>query len=945
MPVPVSQLSGDIDSLLAMGYTIKDGIMYAPTEPGAPSAKGGGATAPAGMAVPAGYDSQLWDLDGNGIPDNLPPNSGLPAGSGPHPSDPGWQDENGDGVPDPPPGLTGLPPSGPASTLPGNPGIDQTDANKNGTPDIYEQGPGSPGYAGSEPAAPMIDRDGNGIDDRNQTTVGQTGPVGPDYADWWAQTLAANPQLGYGGNGQMGWGGAMTTGTGAPIELGGGGGGYGGGTAGGGNYSLPGAGGDFTIPPAPTANFPDLTQIGTGVSAGPGTGTGTGGFTIPPFENPLAGYGTTGTGTTGTTTSTGTAPLAGYGSTGASPNAGLVSDLANSYQNQTNAANQANMSRYDQGLAALLDRMNRAGLAINNLTNEGIADIGRQFEGARATADQDLINRGLANTTVRSGVMRGLTTDQAAETNRYWDNQARQNLNEDYRQTGDIVNWIGGRNDVAPSTGDLANLASGVGAAGPTTTTGTPSTTPAATQPAVNLPPQVTTALQNGTLMNYAPTQSGAAPATTGNSFLNQGAGISTPEQLSASVNSGAVTRSQTAAPPPPATAESTPLAGYGEAAGADSRARMAETPATAPTSTADLTPDQMTAFRDGMAKAISGSQNAVNSFVQQQGDRSSAKASAFGSTPAQMGPQSSINPNLAALNGDPNWKPPTNANMTPVKNGWGPVDGVQGYRDTSTMPVGAPGSTNYQLPGGYSGETANNPTGTGGPSVPKPQSTQGSMSTSDYMLGQTPGMVSGGRMLGGSNDPSAPKDYAVMPPPVMKTGGPMPPPPSSPSVMGFPDPQGTGMAPGNPNDVRESMRAQNPNNKQLQGLMDGADSWMKGYGQTDPGYRFDTTNQSQSIATATPQPMNPTQASAPPPSLGKVPQRPEPVPFASTPPVSPMSGYGSSAMPGPSMMAPPGPAAAPTFQQYGAPGVQYKPPSLVGGVMMPQPPARRWGV
>jgi len=827
----------------------------------------------------------------------------------------------------------------------------------------------------------------------------------------------------------------MTTGTGAPIDMGGGGGGYGGGTAGGGNFSLPSAGGDFNIPPAPTANFPDLTQIGTGVSGGSGTGAGTGGFTIPEFQNPLAGYGTTGTGTTGTTTSTGTAPLAGYGGTGASPNAGLVSDLANSYQNQTDAANQANMSRYDQGLAALLDRMNRAGLAINNLTNEGIADIGRQFEGARATADQDLINRGLANTTVRSGVMRGLTTDQAAETNRYWDNQARQNLNEDYRQTGDIVNWIGGRNDVAPSTGDLANLASGVGAAGPTTLTGSTSTTPAATQPAVNLPPQVTTALQNGTLMNYAPTQSGAAPATTGNTFLNQGAGITTPQQQAAAANQGGTTRSQTAAPPPaavdnetlfnvpggnisrvsagpisppsiqrPPAEDASPLSGYGMdipvSGPTSSVPRMSTNPVSyggpppaakepqatdngdinvapsgnvsrvstnpvAPTP-ATTQPQDTEAAKAAMAKAFSGyDPNKMASQLSRAVNPSGVdKSSLFDGTTTQIGPKpvASMQPgykNPDYVQTDPykEWADlqAANANVRSFQNGglrqfgqytvdtpdWTAPNSTSS--DTSTMPVGAPGSTNYQLPSGY---------GSGG-GMPTVEPFMGGGNANNGKSGADANYAPSNydpQSSGTRNGNTWMTDAAVSP--VSKTKTPAPP-PSSPSVMGFPDPQGTGVAPGNPNDVTESMRQRDPNNSQyatnwasqnagVAAAMAGAASSPMP-GMVDAGYRGGDSGFNPMAGYGAPPPSAPTSPSMPP--LGKVPQRPEPVPFASTPPMSPLSGYGSSAMPGPSMMAPPGPAAAPTFQQYGAPGVQYKPPSLVGGVMMPQPPARRWGV
>jgi hypothetical protein len=597
--------------------------------------------------------------------------------------------------------------------------------------------------------------------------------------------------------------------------------------------------------------------------------------------------------------------------------------------------------------------------------------------------------------------MRGLTTDQAAETNRYWDNQARQNLNEDYRQTGDIVNWIGGRNDVGPSTESLANLASGVGAAGPTTLTGSTSTTPAATQPAVNLPPQVTTALQNGTLMNYAPTQSGAAPATPGNTFLNQGAGITTPQQQADAANQGGTTRSQTAAPPPPATAESTPLSGYGSTSqlteqqaaasmegdmqramragmsGSQTRTQREMQAGAADTSgsssiggvradgtmspyansatpsaesIAQATADARQASANfnstlpSLAQAFSGyDSNKMASQLSRAVNPSGVdKSSLFDGTTAQMGPQSSINPNLAALGGQD-----TPQQTDPYKE-WADLQAANANRpETNRFGM-------YDVP---------------------VTSTQGSMPTADYMLGQQPFMGGGNANNGmsGADANYAPSNYdpqssgtrngntwmtdaAVSP--VSKTKAPAPP-PASPSVMGFPDPPVSAVAPGNPNDVTNAMRSQNPNNPQLSSGFRPPEMPNPAYGGTPgmasmsspmAGYGQQSSAPKQANASTTSYGSGygqsfsmPTPSSTPP--MGVVPQRPEPVPFASAPPMSPMSGYGSSAMPGPSMMAPPGPAAAPTFQQYGAPGVQNKPPSLVGGVMMPQPPARRWGV
>jgi hypothetical protein len=385
-----------------------------------------------------------------------------------------------------------------------NPSSDPFGVNAPATPpDVPNGGPGSPGYNSAprpeDDLAGWRDYDNNGIDDRKQNFVGSgvfnnPGAIMPG--------AAGTSPVG-------GWGNAINTGVGGPVELGGGGGGgpslggygdlggypSGGGTAGsGGNFTAPGAGGGgFTIPPAPSFTFPDVSTIGggTGTSGGTGTGTGTGGFTFPTFENPLGGGGTTGGGTAGSgaTGGSGVATTTSSGGTGTNP---LVGQLAGSYQNAIDSANMANENRFATGLELLLKRAEQAGSSIQNLNYEGMNDIGRNFTQQRARADQDLINRGLGNTTVREGIFRGYTSDESAARNRFADDQVRKNIDENFRQQQGMVDWLGARNDVGPDVGQLANLASGVGAAGPaagTTTPTTGATTPTATTPTAGTQP------------------------------------------------------------------------------------------------------------------------------------------------------------------------------------------------------------------------------------------------------------------------------------------------------------------------------------------------------------------------------------------------------------------------------------------------------------------------
>lgn len=473
----------------------------------------------------------------------------------------------------------GPPPGSPPNSIvaPDSPAA----ADNAGPPDVPNGGPGTPGYTGNSPEADpgppgFRDTDGNGIDDREQTTVGQTS-FGLPYGQ-----MQGMPTL------PTGWGSAVNTGLGGtmPADGGGGGslGGYGsdlggypgasaggtGGPASGGDFTLPGGGtSPFTPGAPPTSNLPDVSQIGAGVTGG-GSAGGVMGY--PDFQNPLAGTTGTGTGTTGTG-STGTVT----GGTTGTPSGGtsLVQNLAGSYQGAIDSANAANENRFASGLELLLKRAEQAGSAIQGLTYEGNADIGRMFGQQRARADQDLINRGLANTTVREGVMRGYATDEQAARNRYADDQTRKNIDENYRQQQGMVDWIGARNDVAPDTGQLASLASGVGAAGPGTTTGTQTTGSTASTQQQNLPAPVGNVVSNPT----GATGQRLDVRMDANGNITQSVGGQQLSNPGSSSNSNVLTRGAAggAMPPPAAAMQGMPpseptgapsLDGYGQSAG-----------------------------------------------------------------------------------------------------------------------------------------------------------------------------------------------------------------------------------------------------------------------------------------------------------------------------------------------------------------------------------------
>jgi hypothetical protein len=489
-------------------------------------------------------------------------------------------------------------------------------------PDVPNGGPGSPGYNSAprpeDDLAGWRDYDNNGIDDRKQNFVGSgvfnnPGAIMPG--------AAGTSPVG-------GWGNAVNTGLGGPVDFGGGGGGgpslggygdlggypSGGGTAGsGGNFTAPGAGGGgFTIPPAPEFTFPDVSTIGggTGTSGGTGTGTGAGGFTFPTFENPLGGGGTTGGGTTGSgsTGGTGVATTTGGGGTGTNP---LVGQLAGSYQTAIDSANMANENRFATGLELLLKRAEQAGSSIQNLTNEGMRDIGRNYDQQRSRADQDLINRGLGNTTVREGIFRGYTTDETAARNRFTDTQVRQNIDENFRQQQGMVDWLGARNDVGPDVGQLANLASGVGAAGPAAGATTPTAgaaTPTATTPTAGAQPATQPATPRVT-----------TPANPNGAFTKSSAPNPTINQPAASPQAA------------------TSLAGYGQ-----SPAAPQQSPATTGTATSQPAPredifQRFASFNPAAGSQASNSTRAATSTASPAAPQTPTAESMFGDYARQM--------------------------------------------------------------------------------------------------------------------------------------------------------------------------------------------------------------------------------------------------------------------------------------------------------------------
>ena len=177
-------------------------------------------------------------------------------------------------------------------------------------------------------------------------------------------------------------------------------------------------------------------------------------------------------------------------------------------------ANAANEQRYEDILGGYRDREGQA-LALSNFTgNRQLRDLydlygvpgdtsGGQV-GARV--DQDLLNRGLGNTTVRTAGQLGVQRNRDRAMLDQADVTAAQRLGILRDFTGDTLGFAERRTDAAPDMGQIAGLLQQLGAAGPAT--GTPG------QFAPGAPGGSTQGSTGGTTQPAA--QQGAGTATTG---------------------------------------------------------------------------------------------------------------------------------------------------------------------------------------------------------------------------------------------------------------------------------------------------------------------------------------------------------------------------------------------------------------------------------------------
>lgn len=156
-----------------------------------------------------------------------------------------------------------------------------------------------------------------------------------------------------------------------------------------------------------------------------------------------------------------------------------LSQLAGEYQQQMDRANQANEDRYQELVQGYTDRYQRAfgtpegedGTPavpgyFDNLGRYESERIDRQYDRQQGSAEQNLISRGLGNTTVRPNVQRGIELDRARAQGELGERLTMQRAQMDANLSGDLLAMMERRTDAAPDYGQLAAIAAAQGQGG-----------------------------------------------------------------------------------------------------------------------------------------------------------------------------------------------------------------------------------------------------------------------------------------------------------------------------------------------------------------------------------------------------------------------------------------------------------------------------------------------
>lgn len=140
--------------------------------------------------------------------------------------------------------------------------------------------------------------------------------------------------------------------------------------------------------------------------------------------------------------------------------------LYDSFQNARNQANQANEARYADLLGGSQSLAERSMGYLDGIGTQQQADTDQAFKRQAAALQQNMINRGLSNSTVADTMAMGNERERLAEQRRLQADLNQQRLSTDAAMTNNTLGIMERREDEGPSYELLAQLAMGLGQGG-----------------------------------------------------------------------------------------------------------------------------------------------------------------------------------------------------------------------------------------------------------------------------------------------------------------------------------------------------------------------------------------------------------------------------------------------------------------------------------------------
>jgi len=137
---------------------------------------------------------------------------------------------------------------------------------------------------------------------------------------------------------------------------------------------------------------------------------------------------------------------------------GTIETLEDSITEAAEQRNEEEEARFNTGLQELGALRGRSLQGLNNLGNQARADVNREYEGLAARTNQNLIDRGLHNTTIAPSVQAGITRGKAGELARIGENVRQQQIGTDIDLTKAIENFRVNRTDTPIDSQLLSEL-------------------------------------------------------------------------------------------------------------------------------------------------------------------------------------------------------------------------------------------------------------------------------------------------------------------------------------------------------------------------------------------------------------------------------------------------------------------------------------------------------